>query len=230
MPALRGEKHDISLKTCSKRGSSPHHTNIGSTSRVCWARFNQGATALCMSHYYVYCNSVKLSDVTRWKQGYIRTLPHLHCISQLGEKKEVEVIEFHRIRNFCLQGGYTMWRITQQIQNICITFAQRWFNIVQIMLYKCFAFVKVLTRYAVIPGSLYVERGQIRAGSVRRTLGEQVICDLRSQEAIPLLGAAGEGTSQEHVHAVWILKKYSRPEKHLQNNQVKTLDCHWRWC
>ena len=31
--------------------------------------------------------SVKRSEVTRWKQGYIRTLPILHCISQLGENK-----------------------------------------------------------------------------------------------------------------------------------------------
>ena len=31
--------------------------------------------------------SVKRSDVTRWKQGYIRTLPIHHCISQLGENK-----------------------------------------------------------------------------------------------------------------------------------------------
>ena len=30
---------------------------------------------------------VKRSDVTRWKQGYIRTLSILHCISQLSENK-----------------------------------------------------------------------------------------------------------------------------------------------
>ena len=40
---------------------------------------------------------MELSDVTRLKQGYIRPLPILHCISQLGETKEVKVIEFHRI-------------------------------------------------------------------------------------------------------------------------------------
>ena len=34
-------------------------------------------------------HSVKLSDVTRWKQGYIRPPPPiLFCISQLGENKE----------------------------------------------------------------------------------------------------------------------------------------------
>ena len=62
---------------------------------------------------------MKRSDVTRSKQGYIRPPPHtsfcetqwrlpvktrlyktpssiLHCISQLGENKEVKVIEFLR--------------------------------------------------------------------------------------------------------------------------------------
>ena len=32
-------------------------------------------------------HSVKRHDVTRWKHGYIRTLPILYCISQLGENK-----------------------------------------------------------------------------------------------------------------------------------------------
>ena len=45
-------------------------------------------------------NSVKRSDVTRWKQGYIRakSAPRYFIVLASSVKtKEVEVIEFHRI-------------------------------------------------------------------------------------------------------------------------------------
>ena len=47
-------------------------------------------TSLCENkviwHPLPHIHSVKRSDVTRWKQGYIRTPPPLlHRISQLGE-------------------------------------------------------------------------------------------------------------------------------------------------
>ena len=43
-------------------------------------------------------HSMKRSDVTRRKQGYIRTLPHTYIVLASSVKtKEVEVIEFHRI-------------------------------------------------------------------------------------------------------------------------------------
>ena len=42
-------------------------------------------------------HSVKRSDVTRWKQSYIRPLPHTSLASSV-KTKEVKVIECHRIR------------------------------------------------------------------------------------------------------------------------------------
>ena len=43
-------------------------------------------------------NSVKRSDVTRWKQGYITPpLPYFIVLDSSVKTKEVKIIEFHRI-------------------------------------------------------------------------------------------------------------------------------------
>ena len=59
----------------------------GSNPVFCETQWRHSVKIRLYNTRYPILHSVKHSYVTRWKRGYVRPLPILPCISQLGEHK-----------------------------------------------------------------------------------------------------------------------------------------------